>query len=639
MISTHFRSSHFRTPRVRAPRQGFSLIEVAIALVIFVIGALAIIRIFPGALSVIGNNGNQQIATNLNRTQLADLKSEQVAGSGVAAKVSFNSVADVIFNNTFTDTTTQANVLAIKSWTTDPSVDHSADFRDANSSVIGIPRFNESLPTTQEIEKGTSASAITRYRAVLGEKALVTPLDIGGTPNNYALTQFPVSVQSQGATPALLPVKPVVSQDYTLNDVRTLPNGTLDFSRYRLDDSEDITTATGVTAGSMLYVSYRYYDGSGKIWGIQEEGIPIVTANLRTTTTVKVTPPTGAGRRDAARVTAGVVTDAIVPEIVGVRLRSFVGQGEFGSSTATAVEQIADARRGLVRLPATGVDTNKPVVLDYIADWSFLLQDGVPLLTPSANLDASALMGNQSYRQLALGAPFIEDQAPVSVYSLLIESGKGYSSGYGTVAPEPPAADRMVRATDPQQREDELRSGKVTFIVEDSASRARVAYQTRDNWIQQLSIAASNYKPFVTGNAEPWRNYYLGTDNYLYFHAGEAGKTISLSYSYNDVTDSGTATALPDKVIVDRPYVIDNQLITAPGAVVTAGFASATDQVARVRLQTAQGEDFPATKNATVINLTAIQGVKGASVTARTAYINGTKYAQTLLTTSRGANS
>ncbi|MBW3635377.1 MAG: prepilin-type N-terminal cleavage/methylation domain-containing protein, partial [Armatimonadetes bacterium] len=52
-------------------RGGFTLLEVAIALAIFVFGALAIIRIFPPALGVIQNSGDQLTAVNFNRSTLA----------------------------------------------------------------------------------------------------------------------------------------------------------------------------------------------------------------------------------------------------------------------------------------------------------------------------------------------------------------------------------------------------------------------------------------------------------------------------------------------------------------------------------------------------------------------------------------
>ena len=653
MISTYSRSLFSRDSRSRASRQGFSLIEVAIALVIFVIGALAIIRIFPGALSVIGNNGDQQVATNLNRTMLVGLQSNQVTATPTpgppplfpaeaTARISFNAVPRETFNNSNADGT-----LSINTWTLpNAGVDHTDDFKNSDSSVIGIPRFNLTLPTTQDIETGTSNSSLSRYRAILGEKALITGLTVGASSNKYVLTQFPVSVQAQGSPAVLLPVKPVLSQEYALNDVRIKPNGILDFTRSYVDKLNDITSPLGVNAHSALYISYRYYDSSSKVWSVNDEfySLALGNPNLRPNTAVQVRPPTNAVKRDAARTTSGVLTDAIIPEIVQVKLRSFVGQGEFGPVAATPLEQIADARRGLVRLP-TGIDDTKPILLDYVADWSFLLQDGSPSISPLITTDTGypalpTTPTDLSYRQLALGTPFIEDQAPVSVYSLLIDSNAAYPSAYGEVSPDPPAIDRLVRPTQPQQRDEELRSGKVTFIVESSAARARVAYQTRANWVQQLSVAANFYTPFVAGGAlsvEPWRNYYLGDDNYLYFHAGEAGKTINLSYSYNDVSDTPPHPPIADKVIVDRPFTIEDKLLTAPNFLVTSGFAVTGEQVARVELQTSQGEDFPASKFTAVINLTSIQAIKGVSVTARTAYINGTKYAQTLLTSNRGA--
>ena len=657
MISTHSRSSQPRpawlaTARPRPARQGFSLIEVAIALVIFVIGALAIIRIFPGALSVIGNNGDQQVAANLNRSTMVGLQSEQVTATpqpgitpspvGVAAKTNFNALPLATFNNSNAD-----GSLNILSWTTNPSLNHSADFKDTNSSVIGIPRFNETLPDTQGIETGDSLSSLSRYRAIVGEKARIIDLKTYGSiaAAQYALTQFPISVQLQGNPARLLPIKPVVSQEFVLNDVRVRPDGTLDFSLGRFDNSDDTTVALDATAGSMLYVSYRYYNGAGNIWGVREEAIATgpVNLNLRTTA-FKVKPPTSTARPDAARTTSGTIVDAIVPEIVEVKWRNYLGQGEFGDPTAPNddLKKIADARRGLVRLPASGATFSslyKPVILDYSADWSFLLKDGVPSTPANAVYPAfppspPAPPADQlAYRQIDLGAPFIEDQAEASLYSLLIESGDAYLSGYGTVDSEPLAENRMVRATNPNnpdQREDELRAGKVTFIVnQETPSRARVAYQTRDRWVQQLAIAASSYKPYGTDNPEPWRDYGLGNDGYLYFHAGEAGKTISISYTLQDTQIRN---------FVERPFVIETQLVAAAGNV-PAGFLKGfygkpgdAAQVARVRLTNAAGGELaPA-------NLISIQAVRGTSVTARTAYVNGTKYAQKLDTTTRGAN-
>ena len=639
MISTQTRSS----------RKGFSLIEVAIALVIFVIGALAIIRIFPGALNVIINNGDQQIATNLNRSVAARLKTESAVPTST-----FNILVNA-------DKTLR--------WTTADNTNHTADFGDIEASVIGVPRFNETLPSPDDAAINANNSALSRFRGIQGEQAKVITVVEGGVDVSYALTQFPISYEriNNGTTEDLL--APTISQDYTVRNARINKLGQVTFTDVtiidvngkviRLVEATDMrdTAKNTVLAKSMVYVSYRYYNTFGKVWGVSEQAIPI-TAPLTLTGpmagSVTVAPPTTTRGAIAPYVVASPDSTGVVAEVIDVKIKRYVGPGEFGPSGSPAVasagyptlQQIGDARRGVVRL--TGPISTPTVSIDYIADWSFLMQQGTPLLTPDDTpVPLAPLAAGEKFGQIALGAPFIEDQANIGVYSLLVDlnttsAGKLdlYRSRFGEANADPLQADKLVRPT-----EDELRAGKVTFITDASTVGSRVAYKTRDRWVQQLSVAASSYKPYtrtggVTGGGgvvvEPWRDYYLGNDNYLYFHAGEAGKTISISYSYNDVLDApNLPTPLPDKKIVDRPFVIESQLLNAAG-LVPAGFS--TRQVVRVQLQTAQGASFPTTKNTANIDLTSIQDVKGNSVTVRTAYLNGSKYAQTLLTSNRGTN-
>ena len=662
MISTHSRSSRFvtarfRTTRVRGARsrganRGFSLIEVAIALVIFVIGALAIIRIFPGALSVIGNNGNQQIATNLNRSEIASLLSEQ---TNAITKQSFNAVPYSTFN-------IAVNADGTLKWKADDA-NHTGDFGDIDSSVIGVPRFNKRLPSSEDINTGANNSALSRFRGIQGEQATVFTLN--GSTDKYILTQFPISLAkiNGGATNTLL--EPTINQEYTVENARIDKLGKVTFANATITDVsgatvrlDDATNAQAmaentVSAGSMIYVSYRYSNAAGT-WGVSNEALPITTAidasNIParlSDATLTVTPPTTTRGASVNYDTANPTKTGEVAEIVDVRVKRLSGVGAFGSSTSDPapgttnypnVNQVGDARLGLVRIPSSV--TTATVTVDYIADWSFLLQDGPPLLTANATYPALPASPppppDVSYRQIALGTPFIEDQAPASVYSLLIDSNVPYRSYYGTDQVEPAPINRLVRADNPRQREDELRSGKVTFIVENSAARARVAYQTRDSWVKQLSVAAAAYKPYVANGAEPWRDYYLGNDNYLYFHASEAGKTISVSYRTTD--DTGP--------LIDRPFVLSSEIIDTPTgspANVPASFAS-SGRVSRVKLTDAQGRTLPdnptlPTSATDPQQLLSIQAVKGISVTSRTAYINGTQYKQALLTTTRGANS
>lgn len=645
MISTHSRSA----------RRGFSLIEVAIALVIFVIGALAIIRIFPGALSVIGNNGDQQIATNLNRTTLASLQSEQ---SNPTTKTKFNAVPYATFN-----IAVNADPNNTLSWTTADNANHTADFGDIDASVIGVPRFNATLPTPEDISTGANNSALSRFRGIQGEQASV--FTFAGSTDQYILTQFPISLAkiNGGTTDTIL--APTISQEYVVQNARIDKSGKVTFKdatildgtgkTIRLDDamSTEAGVKNTVSANSMIYVSYRYINSAG-IWGVNDEATPIATAIDSTSTpskltdaTLTVNPPTTSRGAGVTYDINNPTTTGAVAEAIDVRVKRYAGVGAFGSPTGDPapgtmgypnINQAGAARLGLVRLPSPTITTGT-VTIDYIADWSFLLRDGVPSIAANATYPATPpsppAPANLTYRQIALGTPFIEDQVPASVYSLLIESGVPYRSYYGTDQAEPLSTDRLVRATDPQQREDEMREGKVTFVVENSATRARVAYQTRDRWVQQLSVAAGAYKPFVASNAEPWRDYYLGGDNYLYFHAGEAGKTISVSYGVTDGVDAAGNTIIRN--FVDRPFVVESQFVSANGLVPTS-FTAATNQIARVKLTDAPGGPLPG--NATNLpQLVSIQAIRGTSVTARTAYINGTKYTQTLLTSNRGANS
>ncbi len=630
MISTHSRSSH-----LRSARQGFSLIEVAIALVIFVIGALAIIRIFPGALSVIGNNGDQQIATNLNRSVAARLQSE-------------NAVPYANFN-------IAVNADGSLQWTTADNTNHTADFGAIPASVIGVPRFNNSLPAPEDINTQANNSALSRFRGIQGEQVQDFKINDGGPPLipdvPYALTQFPISFAKIGTGTTDEILLPTLSQEYTVRNARIDKNGNVTLKdatitdvkgdEIRLDaatDTEDIKK-NKVPAKSMIYVSYRYYNTSGQIWGVTDEARPVSTAidspntpDKLTDASFTVNPPlvTRAARSIYNASAPAPNTTGAVAEVIDIRVKRYLGVGQFGGPNSPAfnapgypdIDQVGDARRGMIRLDGVAPQriNNVPILADYVADWSLLLQQSVPLIASDAAPGA---------RQVALGAPFIEDQSPVGIYSVLIDIDKNptqspppyqpFRSQFGTDYPAPALGNRLIAPT-----EDELRAGKATFDVTTEVSKARVAYRTRDNWVQQLSVAAKAYKPYVGSAAfvpaEPWRDYYLGDDNYLYFHAGEAGKTISVSY--RTTNDKGP--------LVDRPFVIETQLVKVPTA-----FYNGLG--ARVELSAANGVAFK--DDTTNDVLVSIQGIKGTSVTVRTAYINGSKYAQTLLTSNRGANS
>ena len=650
----------------RSARRGFSLIEVAIALVIFVIGALAIIKIFPGALKVIGNNGNQQIAMNLNRDVAARLKTD-------------GSVPGQTFNIAVNDDGTLQ-------WTTFGNTDHTADYinpsktkvtekGDIPASVIGVPRFNATLPTTEDINTQSGQSALSRFRGIIGEQEpffFITQTD--GTKVYYSETQFPISLEKiNGGTKDLL-LPPTISREYTVQNARIDKQGRLSFADATLIDAkgnvQSLTYIKSITdtndpdygkadlpAGSMLYVSYRYRNTAGNVWGVKEEAVPIATAlTYPYSTPITVNPPTTTRGTRSVYDSNNAATTGAVAEAIDVRVKQIIGVGAFGPAGSPAfgdtnyptIEQVTQARCGLVRLPSA---VSAPVSIDYVADWSWLMQKALLSLTPD---EERPVITGYSYRQIVLGAPLIEDQTPVGVYSVLQDPyaiQPLYLSRFGTDNPTPDPATGNSGLMTPT--ESELRSGKLTYSVVNTPTpptsnkelKALVAYRTRDSWAQQLSVAANSYKPFVGNDAEPWRDYYLGDDNYLYFHAGEAGKTISISYITRKVVVINGNNVTVDDPIVDRPFVIDTQIIDTPTgspANVLAAFTGA-GKVSRVKLTDANGVDLPdnttlPTNPTDAPNLLSLQGVSGKSVTVRTAYINGNKYAQTLLTSNRGTN-
>ena len=306
-------------------------------------------------MNVINNNGDQQVATNLNRSALARLKSE-------------NAVPGATFNLKREATT---NNLV---WNAN-SADHSITWSDSPTAVIGIPRFNYTLPTTQDINTVADESALSRYRAIQGEQAKVIELTVGTTTNKYALTQFPISVQTEAGQ--LTPIFPTISQELILQNVRIDRQGTLDFSQATRPDGTPLTQNDQVNPGSVIYVSYHYWNNVAaadrRFWGINEEAIPIPTTpatpiTLTSATGIKVSPPTATTAARGAMAPYNV-TDAksgVVAEILSVRVKNFIGIGDFDGpiipppSPPTSEQKVPDARRGMVKLPAN-VDISKPV--------------------------------------------------------------------------------------------------------------------------------------------------------------------------------------------------------------------------------------------------------------------------------------
>jgi len=580
-------STFFLSPatRNRSRARGFSLLEVAIALVIFVFGALAIVRIFPGALRVINIGGARQNALNINRATMARVQSN----------------VDTIPQATYDVGTSTDLSVANGGW-----VD---GYQNGNASepraVLGSTRRGYSLPRTSN-QSDVDQSALGSIRAVAGEGTIIRSVTVSpatGSPitKNVLFTRFPLSGDS--TTPASV----VVKKRFALDGATIDSNGTIDISNARdAATGEPFVEPTGTLT---YYVSFRYKD-NGAVWGI------VSAPAIGKVVSLPDVAPVETGTNAVNRVIAGNV------DVVCVQTLATLNPADEG-----------DMKRGIVDVSSLSmVAPGDHLLVDYLADWTWLLQDGLPDAVPEAIGTASpgptptpTAVPTVQPRQLALGAPFIEDHSLDSVYTLCETSAVGQPKLYPEVWGEGAFVTGKQKLFQPTSTD--LRSGRLTIETQTPNEQlvdVRVAFRTRDNWSQQLSVAAAAYKPYVSGQIEPWRDYYLDANNgVIYFHASEAGKSVMVTYSY---TDGTTPITLRNRLITISDDT--DQTTSAPAGFARLAPASTAAFVSRLDLTDANG-DLLSTPP------TSISSVRGASVTVRTAWLDGSRYTQSFLTAMR----
>lgn len=543
-----------------APTRAFSLLEVSIALAIFVFGALAVVRIFPGALKIITAGGDRQNAISLNR----------------AALVRVGSAPPLAVYDT------QDN----KMWDWQDGVSVNGVYEPR--AVLGSARRGYSLPRSNEAD--FDRSALGSLRCIIGEPETVAQQENGDL---FVLTQFPIFGD------ALDPTQVRVWKREALEGVEIDAAGLLNFDNARYASSGDPFVPP---TGAIYYVTFRYHDNSAS-WAVKD--VPVSS----TTNTV------------------------VVPDVAPADTGQRVIPGNVTTTCAWPVEAPINAddegnnKRGLVNLSSTGVAAGDTIYVDYQADWGWILQAGVPDAVPEQKPT-----GATRPRQIALGAPYIEDRATNSIYTLcqtrkngkpnLVEASWGENQNLT-------GSQKLYTPTN-----SDLRAGRVTFetgnlTAGETFAGARVAFRTRDGWAQQLSVAAAAYKPFGCGPStpsyleagEPWRDYVLDANNgILYFHASEAGKSVLVTYSYNDGT---TPTTLRDQLVT-----IDDSPLQPAG--LPATFAP-SGYVSQLQLTDANGDALAPN------TLVSIESVRGASVAVRTAWLDGSRYTQSFLTSIRPA--
>jgi hypothetical protein len=533
------------------------LIEVAIALAIFVFGALAIVQIFPPALGVIRNNESRITATQLGNTLLA-----RTAGKP-------NSVPDAIYEGT------------LSTWD------------DLSIAVVGTSSKNRSLPAGV-LPTEFDSSALGHFKLVDGERHLVQAA--GGT--QYALLNFPCTAGTVN-----------IYEEDTIEGVQIDDDGNLDFSNARRVSNGAPFYATPQTTRppdafrsddfTTYYVSYRWrYDPSDSV---RNPDVVRVMGVLEEPLLIPDDGATGWTSGQAGKVAQGLVASSnhIVPGAVAVRFVHRVGY---------ATVPVDDAARGYINFNGgytvendgttpLSVTTGKKYLFSYtVSDWRSLSDNSAPtsaglVSLPLKNLDNSFPVNGLLTTVGTTSAPVVA--APVSV---------------------------------------DYKQGQVAYNVSGlTAPRVRTTYRTLDNWANQLSVAARTYVPFYSGSdftqtggtrsgflpREPWREYaWVVTDSsHLYFHASEAGKSVVVSYEYDD---GGTFRVNNNAILT-----IKNDIIPAPAGISTGvgGFAE-NGQVSSAEIVDPLGN---------TVNATAILSVQGLSVHARTAWLNADKYNQVIV--------
>lgn len=563
-----------RPQRSDAPvRSGFTLVEVVIALAIFVFGALAIIRIFPPALGVIQNSGDRLVGNNMNRSLLA--RYDRSPGL----------VPEAIYDP-------DRNRM---SWQVDAS-----DTDPIYGSVAGSRR-NRSVPSRPGplgVDlTGLKSSALGRYRNVVAEKHTLQQGE------KFVYTQFPFEPGSLRAY-----------REDSLLGVKVDQNGVLDFSDVVLGSTNQRVTVTDLntylTANDLLYISYSWFEDD-RFWSVDEERF-----------SYSVTPAINKVGQ-ASRVPASV--DRIVPGEVKVRLRK---QLVLPAIPTTPVDETL--LRPFSGMVDVGVAVGVPVTLDYtVRDWRWLVVDSAPNVAPddppapgATPAPANQRMVNLPVRQMDTG----EDDYLFTVYP---------TQDTKTVNPVTDVDHQFKTNRDaPYDERDIARSGRVPFIVNPKIPKsptARVVYRSLDNWTQQLSVAASHYTLYFDDTSTPqtewWRQCALSTNGrYLYFRPSEAGKTVLISYRYGT-----TGTPSADVPMDNQMLTIDTNIIAIPSDL-PAGFTSAAQENGVARLELVDNTGAPLLLNP----VTAITKIDGVGIQSRVAWLDGDRFTQVSATRIRG---
>ncbi len=663
-----------RTRRKGARVAGFTLIEIIVAIAIFLIGALAIIRIFPPALGVIQNSENRTIGTNLSRGTLATFSAQP------------NLVPDAVYDSALTFSTTIPDDPGgpANPELTDPNNEFGPVGRprwvDFDGAVVGSIKDNNSLPKNERAL--IRDSALGHFRTIVGERHTVL-VDDDNTPantsddRNFVLTRYPYTG-----------VVAIYVED-RVNGVRVDSDGELDFSEARLASSgeafhdENPPTAnppgdprrppndTSSTSpgnlvgrrgsdGVMYYVTYRWREAvngsTERIQGVTDEPMYFPANNGTATFAPPASYRVWQGRRFAAT-SSPDDDDNIIPGAVDVRFKYLISSyvasspSPSGGITTNVGGAPSDDFLGVVPLNTNAVRPGQTVSLTYtVKDWRWLVDEGAPsqIPVPDSRRDNPPMPPDTPLLARTLPVRGLDDQQTLQntwVRSLMLSTPNAgvtriSSSSWGQ------QGDQTAKGTTNQRlRQVNSKTSQVTFDVAVNvqeppnpataprltAPRARTIYWTLDRWAQQMTVGARSYVPFYANTPsatrpeterERWREYSWSDrtggsadDRYgtIYFHPSEAGKSILVNYQYLDGTTLKSAIG---------HFTIDEDVdrIDIPGF--STGYSGASGKVS-MAIITEPGSNPPAPAN-----VVAIISVQGLSTRARTAWLDNGRYTQ-----------
>lgn len=671
------------TLRLRSRGSGFSLIEVVIALAVFLFGALAIVRIFPGAIAVIQTSEQRNVAQRMNQTSLARYTNAPLSVP--------EAIADI--------DPTLANTTNPTGWS------------DFAGSVYGTATRNESLPRSapapDDISFDNSAAVTTQiansaaghFRRVLGEAH--------GAGNGVIKLRFPYLNIND-------PLKQHTVRAFRkieVEGVRVEENGDLDFTDATVDGQPFHGTGAATEErkpadASLLfdsrgrkftpfYVSYRWRqrktDGVAlgdlrydRINGVVDEQKMFPDNNgaaLWNATSGYV------GRMRLPENTTSSDRDRVVPGRVRVWFASPVKTAEVIITDAAALVGFIEIKLGA---PPAGVTSSDTLFFDYtVPDWRFLVADDNLTGISQSDQDYLSEHGYKDTtllpRQIIAPTRFITDEQTstqkaenggAQLYTVLTgrtaagtlikpsitfwspdkfpnanNSNESGQSEPDNLKHETTAPDFRALAVRPKTGQVFFNTQKGTDTL--TAAMVRLVYRNLDGWLQQPSVAARTYLPYearyttaVRGEfpREPWREYVLNTaDDALYFHPSEAGKTVLATYQYM-VPGATVPVTMRDVPLTVRENLVEpptdgsfdgfalNPNATPPaGTKVQGSRAYFVDNEGRCIGTTAQDDqDVVSTKNTPTdkAKIIAILSIKGASVRVRSAWYDGGRYSQ-----------